>query len=466
MAALRDLLEVYGALDEAAASDPAVAASLDKFLPGSSANTGWYRQVEQFFFGKDARTSPDLYDAYSRIAETSAEDAGKLTVPQQSRLFYGLSAAAYVQQTTRTPALPSFTDPKFREKLAQCMVTVAPSGQDGVTLESVSNAVPQFLDDVLTYPGRSQHDALRSVSARNNIIDPAMLDISLCKSAVLVVNGVQSVVVDTRASSTAISLNNVKKIVNPFNWDENYSDFFLKMEQFDNPVRPDGWRRVRETVGFAGFPQSAITTGLKYFPVEDTEGGAARIDYDLDDPAPAPRCDGKVIVDKGYINMWVDNETGDPDEPGVRVRTRKVVHITGLSPFAQQRLVCLTGYGTASNEFLFGPAVKPRPEARTFTYYDDDNPPSAQDEPDGPETSTHVVATAVDMWTDSLQSMTSGYFDLAQKWVSGGLTINDVTDYGQQVTGHVLNAPLKFLEKVNQPRYPGGGSGDRQKRGG
>ena len=52
MTALRDLLEVYGALDEAAAKsgNPSVSATLDKFIPEASANTGWYREVENFFF--------------------------------------------------------------------------------------------------------------------------------------------------------------------------------------------------------------------------------------------------------------------------------------------------------------------------------------------------------------------------------------------------------------------------------
>jgi hypothetical protein len=40
--ALRDLLEVYGALDEAVAQsdDPSIAESLDAFIPNASVNTG------------------------------------------------------------------------------------------------------------------------------------------------------------------------------------------------------------------------------------------------------------------------------------------------------------------------------------------------------------------------------------------------------------------------------------------
>ena len=58
--ALRDLLEVYGALDEAVAQsdDPSIAKSLDAFLPNASANPGWYRELESYFFGTNARQEP------------------------------------------------------------------------------------------------------------------------------------------------------------------------------------------------------------------------------------------------------------------------------------------------------------------------------------------------------------------------------------------------------------------------
>ena len=71
MAALRDLLEVYGALDEAAAKsgNPSVAATLDGFLPTASANIGWYREVENFFFREKATQTPNLGEACARLGE-------------------------------------------------------------------------------------------------------------------------------------------------------------------------------------------------------------------------------------------------------------------------------------------------------------------------------------------------------------------------------------------------------------
>jgi hypothetical protein len=307
--------------------------------------------------------------------------------------------------------------------------------------------------------GRDQYYALRHSQAQSDIVDQAVLDVPLCQAAVRVVDGIRSVVVDTATSSAVVSLANLKKVVNPFNWADNYEDFFVSMDNFvEPPYRTDGWKRVRETVGFRGIETTQIVTGLKYIATEDLEKNEARIDYDLDDPAPAKDCDGKVRVDKGYINMW--GRTADPNDPGVRVRTRKVVNIANLSPFAQKRLVCLTGYGTASNEFLFNPAKNPSATAHSFMHYTpDDAPPQgqAQQAPTKPQQpDTHVVATAVGQWAATMQSLTSDYFDLSEKWLGGRLTLADVTDYAQQTTGRLVGAPLEFLEKVNQPRYPGG----------
>jgi hypothetical protein len=276
------------------------------------------------------------------------------------------------------------------------------------------------------------------------------------------VDGLRCAVIDSDLSSDDISLNDLKKIVNPFNWNENYPAFFLKMAPFRDPFRTDGWRRVLETVGFGEVDSLDITTALKYYP--STGELEARLDYDLDDPTPGPG-DGQVLVDRGYINMFVKNTAGSPDQPGVRVRTRKVVHIDGLSPYAQTRWVCLTGYGTASSEFLFGPAENTPADPRPFEYYTPGQQPEAEPEISDSGRSTHVVATAVDLWTDTVQDLASGYFDMAEKWLAGGLRLSDVTEFSQKVTGRLISSPFEFLETVNQPRHPRGQASKTQQGG-
>ncbi|WP_102141760.1 hypothetical protein [Mycobacterium hubeiense] len=451
MAALRDLLEVYGALDEAAAADPAVATALDDFLPDASANTGWYREIEEFFFRENARTSPNLQAACRRIGE-QAQAGAPLTNPQKSRLLYGLSAAARIKQITGTQALPSFDDDDFQDALDGVVAAIGPDDDPAHWDSSLAKAQGCKADFVAAaqseFGGWKHFETLRSATADIGMVDPVLQRIPLCRAVVRTINGIQSVVIDTAMSSDDITLTNLKKVVNPFNWARNYSDFFQRMTPCPEPHRPDGWRQVLESVGFDKFEGSWITTALKYYPSEGK--GEARIDYDLDDPTPGPG-DGQVLVDRGFINMWATNADRDPDQPGVRVRTRKVVHIKGLSPFAQQRLVCITGYGTASNEFLFGPAAHPPDETREFAYYEAGVAPQAglTDE-DGP--ATHVAATAVGLWTEAVRDLTNDYFDLAEKWMAGGLTLTDITDFSQQFTGHLINAPLNFLERVNRPR--------------
>jgi hypothetical protein len=459
MAALRDLLEVYGALDEAAgqSGNPAVAATLEEFLPGSSANTGWYREVEKFFFGDQARESPNLGQACARIGERAQEaekgNGRPLSAPQKQRLLYGLIAAARIQQVAPTPMLSPVSKPGLKSAL---MPGLAALGADDKSYEERRKNADAHFDDYLgqaVSANRANYYGVRRATADMQMLDRSTLEIPLCRSALVKVDGLRAAVIDTDLPSEKITLNNLKAVVNPFNWQDNYPDFFQRMAGFRPFSRGDEWRRVLETVGFGELGTFEITTALKYHTrVGELE---ARLDYDLDDPTPGPG-DGQVLVDRGYINMWATNEERDADAPGVRVRTRKVIHISGLSPYAQQRLVCLTGYGTASSEFLFGPAAEPKPEAREFGYYGHGQEPEEEPETSDSGPSTHVVATAVNLWSDSVQGLVNDYFEVAEKWMGGGLRLSDVTEFSQKVTGRLVSSPLEFLERVNQPRYPRG----------
>ena len=54
-----------------------------------------------------------------------------------------------------------------------------------------------------------------------------------------------------------------------------------------------------------------------------------------------------------------------------------------------------------------------------------------------------------------MQDLTNGYFDVAQKWLSGSLTMNDVTDYTARVGGELASSPWKYLQAMTTPRPPG-----------
>ena len=68
---------------------------------------------------------------------------------------------------------------------------------------------------------------------------------------------------------------------------------------------------------------------------------------------------------------------------------------------------------------------------------------------------THFVPAAVGAWTECAQDLTNGYFDVAQKWLSGSLTLTDLADYTTRVSGELASSPWKYLQAMTTPRTPG-----------
>jgi hypothetical protein len=470
MPALRDLLEVYGAFDQAVieSDNPVTRATIDEFLPGASANPGWYRQLETFFFPGHAGRAPSLGTALDRIAET--HDRGEsLTTPQKSRLFYAISAIARLQAVTEGTAFGESINFRDDEPLVRALTALAPdrsrsAGGESETFESAK----VFLDEVArTFRSYRDFPRVRALAVRSGVLPRDVLDVPPCHTSIVTVNGIQAVLIDTACQSEDVSMNNLKAVVNPFNWDENYPDFFCRMQACTRrPARTDGWHRVLETVGFCRYGGHQLKTDLKFHLFADKSNpAAARLDYDLDDPVFGEG-DGQVTVDRGFINMWAWNHDNDPAQPGVRVRTRKVVHINNVLPYAQKMLVCITGYALASEEFLFGRAKNPH-GAKPFDYHED-GASTGQTKP-APEPGVpadHVGTTAVKIWADTVTDVSNSCVNLAGKWMAGQLTLDDLESHSRDVGGRLISAPWKFLELVTQPRHPGNQSSDAHRGGG
>jgi hypothetical protein len=149
---------------------------------------------------------------------------------------------------------------------------------------------------------------------------------------------------------------------------------------------------------------------------------------------------------------------GDPTKPPVLVRTRKVAHITGVRPWAQARLVCVTGYGTAAVEFLLGAAARVardpafKPVAWDAPVTADDTSEQAGTEPTQPV--GHIANTAVDVWISSIEDVLARSSDVSQRWFAGTLNVNDLADYSKDVGGVFLGVPWKFLQALSQPGFP------------
>jgi hypothetical protein len=490
MDTLRSLMELYGAFDHALFEDdnPDLASTVDRLFPGSSSNRGWYSELERFFFSETAtgpRLRPDPTEALDRIVSASREN-GSPSLVQQSQILYGLLALNQVQHDAPTTALPDlpalsaafgaafelFTPVSLsssgpattREPTAdqatarQTTAYQAPAdqaaayqapGDDAGADESATaeKTLESLLDEIASmFDSRAAWREVVAFAVQQLNFDEKIVEVPLCEAALATIDGTPCVVVDTEFTSQDVTFKQVLDVVNPYNWHLNYPDFFCGMTG-SGPNRSDGWGRVLERVSFCGWEGvRGLSTALKYYPKKLNETYAC-LDYDLDDPTPGPG-DGQVTVDRGYIN--VASTSGSATTKGVRVNTRKVVHITGVLPYAQARLVCITGYGASSMQFICGAAEIQPPRPNAFEYPGpgvlSNNSPAAKP--------ANAVPTAVKVWTQMLQDVTNSYLELAEKWTGGGLTIQDLTDYSTQVGGRLASTPWQILQAVVQPGPP------------
>jgi hypothetical protein len=156
----------------------------------------------------------------------------------------------------------------------------------------------------------------------------------------------------TNTTADNLSVNDIKKILDPINW-RLYAKFFCAVKPQNPADTACGWARILETIG----PECAewcMKTALVFYYGSDGNGGIF-LNYDLD---PDRQDDsGMVEVDNGYI--WVTPLNGtNPAQNGVRIRTSKQERVQGLSPTATAALGCLLGWGTVANDLLSGTAIE------------------------------------------------------------------------------------------------------------
>ena len=450
---VRELLAVYGG-GSAAATDTDrrdFGASVDAFLPGYSTHPGWYDEIERYFFPELPRRTPDVRAALTELADESNNDV-RLAQPEKARLLLALAIITRLGRLDPQCALPKLATADS-DLAIESLAAVGPGSLDPGQRRDNARA---FYNETFA-PGvperfvtKDAFDELRRTALTGGAIGGETAATPVCDAAVVTVGGVPAVVVDSAFTDDTVTLTNLKKIVNPYNWNENYPAFFARMDRCPEMICPDGWRRVLESVDF--FDGVRIRTPLKYLPITENPG-FAMLEYDLD-MSNFDSGDRRVLVDRGYINMFASNPAHDPDQPGVRVQTRKVVHIDGMSPFAQQRLVCITGYGTASSDFLLGPAGAPPADAEPFDFPPDQAAADRTDIDDHPVAlHRHGVPAAVQTFNDTLMDLTAAYGDLAQKWWTTGVSASEVAEFGGRVGRRLAAAPLAYLDAMNRPRY-------------
>ena len=427
-------------------------------------------------------------------------DGGGLTTPDRARYFAALIGLAQMIPAARAATGRAQIDLSASEPFINALAAIGPRE---VALDRRATRVRDVAPDLLALTDRANaSDGSRMLAAyavHRGLLPADTLLVGTCSTHLASVNGYQCVVIDTFCGAPDVSLDALQSIVNPFNWAANYSEFFQAME----PLRPwgiEGWTRVRETVALLGIDGvNEVTTHLRFHTSEDrpaTPGwsgrgpASARIDYDLDvkyyelDDAPYNRDNdplvsgGPVNVDRGWINMWTNNSTNDPSQPGVRFRTKKIVQIDDVNPEFQRVALGPLGYGKASAEFLLGPAKAPPSSAHPFIYRgwpapvppgspppppptDQSPPPTAPtSQPAG--NSPHFARSAVQIWTDTAKQMTTDYAVVAGRWTTGQLTPTELADYAATTTNRLIRAPFAFLEQMTQVRVPPTGNSTNQ----
>ena len=454
---LRSFLELYGCLDRVVRQSdaPEMAAAVDQLLPGAAANSGWHREIEFFCYG-DARAD----DADPIWALKTIADQGQNLKPYEKlRLLYGIAAIARVQSVPASGPLPYVkTDEEMRDAVARALAYLGPTD---VSHDDHYEAMKASIDDIISHlettTGRRSWSTVTKTMVDKKWIAPELADEPLCKTAVVSVDGVKSVVIDTNFTSDKLSLDRITAIADPRNWDEDYHEFFADIKALD--PRSDGWGRFLETVEF-GTDALRLVTELKYLKTSP-DSTRAILDYDLNDPWPGAG-DGLVTVDRGFIDM---RATGQSADPGVQVRTRKVVHITGLSPAAQARLVCISGYGTASKEFLLGAAANPPQNAVPWKAPVGGKDTSEEGGAKPAEPPSYIATAAFKVWNDCVQEVMTRNLDITEKWLEGALNFTDLANYSKDVGGLLLTAPWEFLATMNQPRYAGNPPNGTRRRG-
>lgn len=472
MSTLRALLDIHGSIDTAVISspDPRVAEIADRFYPGASTNTEWYREIEAFAFpfdrsdsNEEARSEANPIRGLREINDDRNEDdEPPPTIPELSRLMYGLGAVLHLNSVVRIwPELPS-ADSHGEDATRALLTDVIALAGPTDSFERNHRILDERLDDVLDvfanqFMSWQDWFSVANVLQSMGVLSAEIASVPLCQASVVTIDGIESVVVDTDFAADDVSLERLKGVVDPRNWHNNYPHFFCRMQ--DKGPRTDGWHKVLETVGVCAYPPSIsprLVTMLKFY--KTTEPYSARLDYDLNDPTPGEG-DGQITVDRGFINMWSPNNA--PTLPGVRVRTRKVAHINGVRPYTQKRYVCIFGYAYGTIEMLFGSARNPDPN---FTYTPWEEPTGGTQQGKGGDGGTakpkpsdnSVASTWFKMWADCVTDLTKKNMDLSDKWMDGKLTFDDLATYSAEVGARVASDPWKFLKAISQPK--GGGT--------
>jgi hypothetical protein len=287
----------------------------------------------------------------------------------------------------------------------------------------------------------------------------------------MIVRNQPCLVITTEFTSAAVSLNDLKNVIDPVNWARCLSTFFCEMDR--KADRDDGWGRVLEQVSTTcPILPTHMQTALKYWKTEGqdekTQPPTACLDYALDDqPADGAKGDGLIVVDEGFIRMTSTDSNLDPTELGVRVRTRKVVGFanSALTPWGV--LACSMGYGDQGIDMILDGVDNRMSNPQGWKDWKASTAPAAKSPgqpkdkpPPGPpttepDTSRRAVELAVEMVNECVEDMSEKSAAVAAKWATGTVPIAEMIELNAEFTARVMTDPWRYLERLRKPARRG-----------
>jgi hypothetical protein len=455
MAALLSLMALAGALDPATSGGDsrAVAEVAARYLPITAGAPGWFGNILEVLGPRTAEAMPDPRGALDDILG----GAYQLTVPELSRLVYVIGALSH------TPAFASLV-PLRDSPLAQALALAGPfyHDRDRLDVQTGENLLQLLYAE---FGSAKDWDLVvrKAVALRFLSVDVAA--VPRCLPSTQEVDGYDCVVIDTSFGRSDIYLENLMKVANPLNWHQNYPDAFCSMQAQNPDIFANGWSRVLESVSLGcQLGLERLVTPLKYY-MSQPAPDQATLQYDLDTSGLPTLGDGKIKVDRGFIKMWA---TGNP---GVWVRTRKIVHIEGLWPPAQALFVCMFGYAFMAAEMLFGDATDP--PANSVPWQDSPGSSTTGSTGSGTGSGTtgsgtstgptapaggNMASTTTQVWLDCLNDLANKNLQLSSKWCKNELTVDDLVTYTQDIGAEIASAPWRLIQALSQSTDDGGNS--------
>lgn len=437
MATLPNLMALYGALDpaESPTDDPVISEIAARYLPTTEGRGGWYGSIVNLFGTRGEETFPGLEEALENLTSRSEDSDDKLTIPEQSRMVYVIGALIHQPEYARRFAAPEGL-------FARTLALAAPD--DPQTPADVGFLLQQHLFENFNSAG----DWIQAINSAVGLglVKSSVAGVAPCKASIQIINGYRCAVIDTVSIRKDVELAKLKDVIDPQNWDENAPHLFCSMNK-QNPAEENSWGRVLETVSLdckKGYYK--LRTPLRYYNT-DLSAQKAMVVYELDHGPDAG--DGLVKVDQGFIKM-----EGLSPTVGVRVRTKKIVHIEPLIPDAQVIFVCGAGYAAMADEMMFGRATGPTPAGAVK--WKPSQPPTSGANMSGSGTGSTAPAQpglseiTFDMWDKCVKKMSTKNSALVSKWLSGKLKADDLIAYTQDVGADVASAPWQLFKKLSE----------------